>query len=83
MTHIYASIGSVTTAARFARDLERHGIRAEVVHTPTKINAGGCSYSVRVDKKYKKELLMIAEMKKYRLKKLYRIEEGEAVIDLS
>ena len=59
MTHIYASIGSVTTAARFARDLERHGIRAEVVHTPTKINAGGCSYSVRVDKKYKKSLQQI------------------------
>lgn len=83
MSHIYATIGSVTTAARFARELEKRGIRAEVVHTPVKINAGGCSYSVRVDERYRRELVMLAEMKKYRLKKFYRIEEGEAVIDLS
>lgn len=82
MSHIYAAIGSVTTAVRFSRELEKHGIRTDVIHTPAKINAGGCSYSVRVDERYSKELLMLAEMKKYTLKKLYRIEKGEVIIDL-
>lgn len=42
------TIGSVTTATRLARLLERNtGYPASVVHTPSSINKGGCSYSVR------------------------------------
>lgn len=42
------TIGSVTTAARLARLLEKNtGYPASVVHTPSSINKGGCSYSVR------------------------------------
>mgnify|MGYP000953086851 CR=1 FL=1 len=45
---IYATVGSVTTAARLAKKLSAHGdLRTSVVHTPPEINDGGCSYSVR------------------------------------
>ncbi len=46
---VYIVIGSVTTAMRLARLLERTvGVPASVVHTPAAIKTGGCSYSVRI-----------------------------------
>lgn len=46
---MYIIIGSVTTAMRFARILERKaGIAANVVHTPSGLHPGGCSYAVRI-----------------------------------
>lgn len=46
---MYIVIGSITTAARLARVLEKTaGIPASVVHTPAEIRSGGCSYSVRI-----------------------------------
>lgn len=42
------TVGSITTAARLTRILERNtGLPAETVHTPASVNKGGCSYSVR------------------------------------
>ncbi len=44
------TIGSVTTATRLARLIEKNtGHPASVVHTPSEINKGGCSYSVRLN----------------------------------
>lgn len=45
---IYATVGSITTAARLAKKLSAHGdLHTSIVHTPSEINNGGCSYSVR------------------------------------
>ena len=45
---MYILVGSITTAMRLKRLLEKiHGIPADVVHTPSAIKHGGCSYSVR------------------------------------
>lgn len=47
------TIGSITTAARLARIIEKNtGAPAEVIHTPPHLNKGGCSYSVRFADKY-------------------------------
>lgn len=46
---MYIVLGSVTSATRLARAVEREmGIPAYVVHTPSAIKTGGCSYSVNV-----------------------------------
>lgn len=46
---LYIVLGSVTSATRLARAIEREmGIPAYVVHTPSAIRSGGCSYSVNV-----------------------------------
>jgi len=62
MEKILITIGSVTTASRFARVMERRaGKHASVVQTPSELNTGGCSYSVKINesdiedaKKYKR-----------------------------
>lgn len=42
--------GSITTAERLVRALERSaGARARVIHAPADIKKGGCSYAVRFD----------------------------------
>ena len=47
---MYILVGSVTTAMRLKRLLERiYGIPSDVVHTPSAIKHGGCSYSVRTN----------------------------------
>lgn len=47
------TIGSITTATRFSRIIERKiGVPSEVMHTPSSIRKGGCSYSVRFDERY-------------------------------
>lgn len=47
------TIGSITTATRLARLIERNlGITAQVIHTPAEINKGGCSYSVKFNGSY-------------------------------
>lgn len=47
---MYIVVGSVTTATRLARILEKRvGIPASVAHTPSAIKSGGCSYSVRIN----------------------------------
>lgn len=44
------TIGSVTTASRLAKLIEREAhLKASVMHTPSELNKGGCSYSVRVN----------------------------------
>lgn len=46
---MYIVVGSITTASRLAKLIEKTtGIPADVVHTPAAIKSGGCSYSVRV-----------------------------------
>ena len=47
---MYILVGSVTTATRLKKAAEKIiGFPAYVVHTPSALNQGGCSYSVRVD----------------------------------
>ncbi|MCD8391152.1 MAG: DUF3343 domain-containing protein [Firmicutes bacterium] len=50
MVNMYVLVGSVTTAMRLKKLLEqRFAFSADVVHTPSQIHHGDCSYSVRTD----------------------------------
>ena len=57
---MYILVGSVTTATRLKKAAEKIiGFPAYVVHTPSALNQGGCSYSVRVDDRALNEIRKI------------------------
>ena len=59
---MYILVGSVTTATRLKKVAEKIiGFPAYVVHTPSALNQGGCSYSVRVDDRALSEIRTIAD----------------------
>lgn len=83
---MYIVLGSVTSATRLAKAIEREmGIPAYVVHTPSAIRSGGCSYSVNVSgmrTAYDAEqALKIAEEQGASVKNIYNDEyrNGERV----
>jgi hypothetical protein len=78
MEKILITIGSVTTASRFARVMERRaGKHASVVQTPSELNTGGCSYSVKINESDIEDAKNISEQYKLPIRKIYRINGGE------
>lgn len=72
MQNVIFVIGSVTTASRFKKILQKRGCySAEVVHTPGEISGGGCSYSVRAKYDCIKIGLQISEKFGISIKKMY------------
>lgn len=79
---MYILVGSVTTAARLKKAIEKIvGIPAYVTHTPSAIHTGGCSYSVRVDNRALDDVRVIAGDMALSIKKIYieKNENGERV----
>lgn len=83
MSYIYAAIGSVTTATRLSRELMRRGVSADVVHTPSEINSGGCSYSVRLPAQNRDILEQTALEKRYKIRRLYGRDKENSYYDIS
>ena len=87
MSEIIFIIGSVTTATRFRKMLEKTGvIEAVVIHTPTEISGGNCSYSVRFGYHNLTIALETARSLNIRIRKIYREEktdEGRIYHDIS
>ena len=85
---MYIVLGSVTSATRFARALERAAVvPAYVVHTPSAIRSGGCSYSVNVSNMKSCEadfVRRLADEQGLRIKSIYsdEIRNGERVFDV-
>ncbi len=67
------TIGSITTATRAAKTIEKNlGISAQVVHTPSELNRGGCSYSVRINEKYELNVRRLVNQYKIPVRRWYR-----------
>lgn len=67
------TIGSVTTATRAARIIESTiGVSVSVVHTPSELNRGGCSYSIRFSDRYESDVLRLVTEYKIPVRKWYR-----------
>ena len=67
------TIGSITTAERLARIIERNtGTHATVVHTPASINKGGCSYSVRFNDRFENDARRLIREYNISVKRFYR-----------
>ena len=81
---MYILVGSVTTAMRLKRLLERlYGIPSDVVHTPSAIKHGGCSYSVRTNSNALARVKLTVEEYGINIKKIYveKTVDGERVYD--
>ena len=79
---MYILVGSVTTAARLKKAAEKIvGFPAYVVHTPSAIHSGGCSYSVRLDDRALDVIKTVAGDNQIPIKRIYieKIENGERV----
>lgn len=84
MENIIAVAGSVTTATRLAKEMNKMGyMNCRVVRTPMKISDGGCSYSVETEESLRSVVLGAAAGRKISLKGIYKIRmvEGEKVYD--
>jgi hypothetical protein len=76
------TIGSTTSAMRLARLIRAQThCRAEIMHTPSELNRGGCSYSIRTERSAVGHARQIAEKYKLPFGKVYRIQNinGERV----
>lgn len=66
------TIGSVTTAAKVAKTIENTlGVAVSVVYTPSELNKGGCSYSIRFNDKYESEVQQLVAEYKLPVRKWY------------
>lgn len=80
--NMYIVVGSSTMAERFKKAAERTiGFPAYVVHTPSAISTGGCSYSVRMDDRALYEVRRVAYNSGIPIKNIYitKTENGESV----
>lgn len=87
MSNIIVTVGSVTTAMRLNKKLKSFGdIRTTVIHTPSVINQGGCSYSIRTSKDSLPLIKRLQAEGKIRYRKIYSesiINEERVYHDLS
>ena len=80
MSNLIIVIGSVTSAVRAEKYLRSSGIiNTSVIHTPTSINTGGCSYSIRTPLQNLQILKRLIPGSRLRIKGLYSetFEKGE------
>ena len=70
MEQYYFTFRSVTAAMEGQRELERTGIRAAMVRTPTALRKQGCGYSLRVSTYAAAEAILSQGDKRYQ--KCYR-----------
>lgn len=79
---MYILVGSVSTATRLKKVVENIiGFPAYVVHTPSVLNQGGCSYSVRLDDRALDDIKRMADENEIQIKRIYieEIKNGERV----
>ena len=87
MSNIIITAGAITTAVRLSKRLNSLGdMKASVIHTPTEINKGGCSYSVKTTLNRLPLVEQIIDEKRIKIKKIYiedRIDGESVYRDLS
>ena len=82
MSNLIIVIGSVTSAVRTEKYLSSSGIiNTSVIHTPTSIKTGGCSYSIRTPLQNLQIIRKLMYKNNFRVKGLYSetFEKGERV----
>lgn len=71
------TIGSITTASRSAKIIRNTlGINVSVVHTPSELNHGGCSYSIKFNDNYHLSVKKVVAEHKIPAKKWYSETSG-------
>lgn len=78
------TIGSITTASRAAKVIRRVlGINVQVIHTPTQLNRGGCSYSIKFSDNYHMSVKRVISEYNIPVKRWYGESDGGVYNDLS
>lgn len=78
------TIGSITTASRAAKVIRNVlGINVQVIHTPSALNRGGCSYSIRFNENYQMSVKRVISEYKIPVKRWYSEENAGVYNDLS
>ena len=78
------TIGSLTTASRAAKVIRRVlGINVQVIHTPTQLNRGGCSYSIKFSDNYHMSVKRVISEYNIPVKRWYGESDGGVYNDLS
>ncbi len=71
------TIGSVTTASRAAKIIRNAlAIDVQVVHTPSELNRGGCSYSIKFKEMYQSAVKRVIAEYKIPVKRWYSESGG-------
>ncbi len=71
------TIGSITSATRAVKTIQaKTGIKGQVVHTPSEINKGGCSYSIRYNDNLEEQLRNVVKENHIPAKKWYKEASG-------
>ena len=60
MKYFIIVLNSVTSAKRIEKIALKEGILCNIIHTPKVISRFGCSHSVRVEERYAKRIVEIA-----------------------
>ena len=78
MKKLLITVGAITTATRFARLIEsKAGKHAAVIQTPSALNTGGCSYSIRISDADLAAAQAVSAKYKVPIRKVYKINGGE------
>ena len=78
MNEILAVVGSITGAVRLQKDLNRKGyLKVYAVNTPTCLNSGGCSYSLKFSEDIKQAFFGAANRRRIKIRGLYKIVKDE------
>lgn len=78
MEKLLITIGAITTATRFAALMDKKaGKKAWVVQTPSALNTGGCSYSVKIKRADLGDAYAISQKYKIPIRKIYKADGGE------
>ena len=82
MPKLIITAGSITTAVRIKKMLNSIGdINATIINTPSSINSGGCSYSVKTSYNNLNMVRNLADEKKMKFRKLYmQTNEGGELV---
>lgn len=71
------TIGSITTATRAVKIIQaKTGIKGHVVATPSELNRGGCSYSIKYSDSYEELLRKVVKENHIPAKKWYKEASG-------
>ena len=83
MSNIIITAGSVTRAISISKKINSYSQNsATVIHTPSEINTGGCSYSVKTSSKNINLVKKLSSDNLIKYKKIYieSIIDGESVL---
>ena len=71
MQTCYITFMSQTRANQLKKIAHQHGISAQVVQTPKELSHGGCSYSLRCERRYLGNIVSLSQQNKISYSRIF------------